>query len=224
MLVGRGGAGVGQVTDPIVRHHTICQGCGSDDSEVEAGGIYGCSNRHCLASGAWNGRMEAGYQDGDGKTSPAMALKWRGDLLADLMAAAEDGEPKRLAVMVRSARRVAKHLGEMIPGLADEIRVAEELTDGWDLAEVMREYHGADEFEARAMAGVTPDAMAAAALRKYAKGAHATWEALQMIGLTPEEMSERWPGLTTPEVAGALLAHYAGVIQDRERERKMGPR
>lgn len=206
----------------IPRHHTICQGCGETE-DIEAGGIWFCPNRHCLSTGAWNQRMEAGYQDGDGKTSPAMALKWRGDLLVDLTAAAEDGEPKRLAVMVRSARRVAAHLGGMVPGLADEIRVAEELTDGWELAEVMREYHGADEFEARAMAGVTPDAMAAAALRKYAKGTKAVWEALQMIGLTSEEMSERWPGRSTLEVAAALLANYAGVIVDAERRRREGP-
>ena len=211
--------------EPIVKHHTICQGCGSDDDPgVEAGGMWGCPNRHCLSGGAWNGRMAAGYQDGEGVTSPAMALKWRGDLLADLTAAAEDGEPKRLAVMVRSARRVAKHLGRMVPDLADEVRLAEELTDGWELVDVMREYHGDAGFKAQVTAGVTPDAMAVAALRKYAKGTHVAWEALQMIGMTPEEMSERWPGLTTPEVAAALLAHYAGVLQDKERERKRGPR
>jgi len=208
--------------EPIVRDHTICQGCGSDDPAVEAGGIHGCPNRHCLASGAWNGRMEAGYQDGDGKTSPAQALAWRGDLLVDLTAAAEAGDPKWLAVMARSARRVAAHLGEMIPSLVDEIRLVEELSDGWDLAEVVRRHIGEAEFEARATAGVGVDAMAVEALHKYAKGTQAVREALQMIGLTVDEIVERWPGCSPPEVAAALLAHYAGVIVDKERVRKMG--
>lgn len=208
---------------PIPRHHTVCQGCGlTGDPGVEAGGIYGCPNRHCLASGAWNERMRAGYQDNEGKTSPAQALKWRGDLLADLTAAAEDGDPKVLAVMARSARRVAAHLADILPGLADEIRVAEALSDGWDLAEVMREYHGADDFEAKALAGVTPEAMAVAALRKYAAGTKEVWGALHTI-FTPEDIAEAFPGRSTLEVAADLIARHAPAILHAERKWREGP-
>ena len=208
---------------PIPHDHRICQGCGSDDPAVEAGGVYGCPNRHCLITGAWNQRMEAGYQDGDGKTSPSMALKWKTDLLADLTAAAEDGDPKRLAVMTRSAQRVAKHLTDMVPSLADEIRSVEVLADGWDLAEVMREYYGEDKFEAQVMAGVTPDAMAAGILRKYIKGTSALHQAIEMIGITPEEKAGRFSGKTTLELAAELIVQNAAAIQDREREIHRGP-
>jgi hypothetical protein len=167
--------------------------------------------------------MEAGYQNGDGKTTPAMALKWKADLLADLTAAAEADDPKRLVVMARSARKVARHLGDMVPSLADEIRSVEALADGWDLAEVMREYYGEDKFEAQVMAGVTPDGMAAGVLRGYIKGTSTLHQAIEMIGIAPEQKGARFPGKTTLEIAAELIVQNAAVIQDREREIYRGP-
>lgn len=209
---------------PIPHHHTVCQGCGlTDDPAVEAGGIYGCPNRHCLISGAFGTRVHNGYHDEKGRTSPAQALKWRSDLLEDLIAAAEGDDPTHLEVMTRSARRVAKHLGDILPGLVDEIRVAEELADGWDLADAMREYYGEEKFKAEVLAGVAPDAMAAGVLRKYAKGTHALHSALEIVGLTPDEKVSRFKGKTTLEIAAELIVQNAGAIQDRERQIRMGP-
>jgi hypothetical protein len=43
-----------------------CCGCGWEDESVEGAGIFYCSNPFCLASGAFNERMKAGYHDGKG--------------------------------------------------------------------------------------------------------------------------------------------------------------
>lgn len=64
----------------------LCIGCDLRDERVEAGGIYFCPNKFCPASGAWNVRLKAGYQDAQGEQSDEQARRMYADLLAELEA------------------------------------------------------------------------------------------------------------------------------------------
>lgn len=210
---------------PAIKHdHTICQGCGSENPAVEAGGVYACPNRHCLITGAWNARRENDYQDDKGATSPAQARRWKLDALADLAEAIEGGDVKRIVVMQRSILRLVKHLGDCDSSLTDELRVLEAIRGDEDpLTQAMRSYHGDEKFVAMTDEGATPDSMAAVAMLKYAKGTNAIHEALASIGFTPEEKEGRFNGLSTLEIAAQLITLNAGAIADEERRRRMGP-
>jgi hypothetical protein len=58
-----------------------CCSCGwKRGKEVEAGGIYYCPNKNCHVTGAWNKRLEAGYQDDKGNMSSEQVCKMKEDL------------------------------------------------------------------------------------------------------------------------------------------------
>ena len=73
-----------------------CIGCGSTDPAVECGGIYHCPNRFCLASGAWNVRVQHGYQDDKGQ--------WTAEQLDRMLADCE----REHNVLTRSLERLRR--------------------------------------------------------------------------------------------------------------------
>jgi hypothetical protein len=62
----------------------ICGGCGTTGDLVECGGIYNCPNPFCLATGAWNLRLERGYQDEEGGQTDDQLQRMLNDLMEEI--------------------------------------------------------------------------------------------------------------------------------------------
>jgi len=61
-----------------------CGGCGTTGDLVECGGIYNCPNPFCLATGAWNLRLERGYQDEEGGQTDDQMQRMMDDLMKEI--------------------------------------------------------------------------------------------------------------------------------------------
>lgn len=81
--------------------YSTCGSCGSRGAEGK--GIFYCPNKFCMASGAFNLRVKAGYHNENGKVSEDQAEQW----LADGRKALAEAE-HHAAVLRRSMERLEK--------------------------------------------------------------------------------------------------------------------
>jgi hypothetical protein len=86
--------------------HT-CGGCGTKNDLIECGGIYNCTNPFCLASGAWNLRIQREYQDENGHQTEDQVRKMLSDLDAEM-----DYMNSRRGILARCRERLRKRLVE----------------------------------------------------------------------------------------------------------------
>jgi hypothetical protein len=78
-----------------------CGGCGTTNDLVECGGIYNCPNPFCLASGAWNLRLEREYQDEDGGQTNDQIQRMMDDLMKEINSLNE-----RLKILEKCRKRL----------------------------------------------------------------------------------------------------------------------
>lgn len=92
-----------------------CHACGLNSKAVEAGGMWYCPNKFCSMSGAWNARLEAGYQDKGGGQSEEQLGQMRDACRAELkQLLCAKGNRVRIRILLRCAKTIEKQYRKAI--------------------------------------------------------------------------------------------------------------